>query len=601
MGIPTVNGAILFDRDYLANPLVFCGTVGLAPHNSHPRNLKPGDRVVVIGGRTGRDGVHGATFSSIELGGEGGNVAGSVVQIGNPIIEKKTLDLLLKARDLKLYSSLTDCGGGGLSSAVGEMGQETGVQVELEKIPLKYAGLEPWEIWLSEAQERMLLAIPPENMEAFLELCRVEEVEASDIGVFTNDGLLTLNYNGQQAGQLQMEFLHKGLPRRELEARWQAPRPRPSEQRAHYEHHRPYQGYGNVLLRILADPNIASKEAVIRRYDHEVQGQTVIKPLVGVANDGPSDAAVLRPLPNSNRGIVISNGINPRYSLLDPYHMAACAIDEAIRNAVAVGGDLKVMGLLDNFCWGNPNVPERLGELSRAAMACRDYALAFGLPFISGKDSLNNEFTDPVTKQRSAIPGTLLISALGIVEDVTRCITMDLKQPGNLIYIVGRTRPELGASYYAKYHGQVEGDVPKVEAGPALRTFRGLSKAIYNGLVASCHDLSEGGLVVAAAEMSIASGYGMRLDLLHVPYAGSKADKTNASILFSETPSRFIVEIEPAKQAEFEAAMNGTVCERIGVVLEDDEFTVSGLHGATVLRQHVSALKIAWQTPLIAK
>jgi len=601
MGIPTVNGAILFDPGYVANPLVFCGTVGIAPHGSHPSNLKPGDLVVVVGGRTGRDGIHGATFSSIELGGEQiAAEAGSVVQIGNPIVEKKTLDLILKARDLKLYSAITDCGGGGLSSAVGEMGKDTGVRVELEKIPLKYAGLEPWEIWLSEAQERMLLAIEPAKLDKFMELCKLENVEATVIGEFTNDNLLTLNYAGNTVGSLKMDFLHNGLPRRELSARWQRRATRPRNLRAEYEHSRPYQGYENVLLKILADPNIASKEQVIRLYDHEVQGGTVVKPLVGQANDGPSDAAVIRPLPDSKRGFVISNGINPRYSLIDPYHMAACAIDEAVRNAVAVGADIKHMALLDNFCWGNPNVPERLGELTRAVMACRDYALAFGLPFISGKDSLNNEYKDPATGKRIAIPGTLLVSAISIIEDVERAVTMDLKQPGNLIYILGRTRPELGASYYSKLYGLIEGEVPKVEAGSALRNFRALSKAIHEGLVSSCHDMSEGGLAVAAAEMSIAGGYGMRLDLLHLPYSGLRRDRTNAAILFSETPSRFLIEVEPDKKEAFEAAMHGTVFARIGVVLEDDEFSITGLSSATMLRLHIGALKAAWKEPLFA-
>jgi phosphoribosylformylglycinamidine synthase len=599
MGIPTVNGAVLFDFGYVSNPLVFCGTVGLAPHGSHPRNVKVGDRVVVVGGRTGRDGIHGATFSSIELGGEEvAAEAGSVVQIGNPIVEKKVLDLILKARDLKLYNAITDCGGGGLSSAIGEMGQETGVRVELEKVPLKYAGLEPWEIWISEAQERMLLAIPPENLPEFLELCRVEEVEATDLGEFTGDALLTLNYRGHTVGQLKMDFLHNGLPRRRLQARWQRRAPRPRKLRAHYEHHRPYQGYGNILMKLLSDPNIASKEQVIRLYDHEVQGGTVVKPLVGQNNDGPGDAAVVRPLPGSKKGIVISNGINPRYGLLDPYHMAACAIDEAVRNAVAVGADLRRMALLDNFCWGNPNVPERLGELTRAVMACRDYSLAFGLPFISGKDSLNNEFFDPATGTRIAIPGTLLVSAISVMPDASKAVTMDLKQPGNLLYLVGKTRPELGASYYSKYHGQVEGEVPKVEAGSALRGFRALSKAVRLGLVRSCHDLSEGGLAVAAAEMAIAGGYGMRLNLIKVPYDGSKADRTNAALMFSETPSRFLVEVSPEYSVGFEKAMQGVVFARVGSVLEDDEFTITGLSSATVLRQHVADLKKAWQTPL---
>lgn len=608
MGLPTVNGAILFDRGFLANPLVFCGTVGLAPHGSHPRNQAVGDRIVVIGGRTGRDGIHGATFSSIELGGDAletetaeatGGKAASVVQIGNPIEEKKTLDLLLKARDRRLYNAITDCGAGGLSSAVGEMGADLGVRMELSRVPLKYAGLDPWEIWVSEAQERMVLAISPDKLPEFMELCQVEGVEATDLGEFTGDGLLSLFYNDQPVGQLKMQFLHNGLPRRHLTATWQDRAPRPIKRRAHYEHHRPYQGYNVVLQRILADPNIASKEAVIRVYDHEVQGGTVIKPLVGPGHDGPGDAAIIQPLPGSTKGLVISNGINPRYSLLDPYHMAACAIDEAVRNAIAVGANLDRMALLDNFCWGNPNDPARLGELVRAALACRDFALAFGLPYISGKDSLNNEFRDPTTGERTAIPGTLLISALGVIDDFTKAVTMDLKAEGNLLYIAGRTRPELGASYYAKYHGQVEGEVPKVEAGSALRTFRAVTKAIRQGLVRSCHDLSEGGLAVAAAEMAFAGGLGLRYDLTRVPYIGPKSDRTNATLLFSETPSRFLLEVEPARRAEFEAAMAGSVVALVGTVLADDEYTVRGLTTATVLRVRSSELKRAWQTPLI--
>jgi phosphoribosylformylglycinamidine synthase len=603
MGIPTVNGALVFDRGYVSNPLVFCGTVGLAPHGSHPRQPEVGDRVVVIGGRTGRDGIHGATFSSIELGGEAANATdnklATVVQIGNPIEEKKMLDLLLVARDRQLYHAVTDCGAGGLSSAVGEMGADLGVRVELARVPLKYAGLEPWEIWVSEAQERMVLAIPPARWQEFLELCRIEGVEATDLGEFTGDGKLTLLYDGRTVGQLDMQFLHHGLPRRRMQAHWQAPPPRAIYQRAHYEHHRPYQGYAAVLKRILADPTIASKESVVRVYDYEVQGGTVVKPLVGIQNDGPGDAAIIKPLPGSNRGLVISNGINPRYSLLDPYHMAACAIDEAVRNAVAVGASLDRMALLDNFCWGNPNNPARLGELARAAAACRDYALALGLPFISGKDSLNNEYRDPTTGETSAILGTLLISAISVIDDITKAVTMDLKRAGNLIYIVGRTRPELGAGYYAKYHGQFEGEVPKVDTGAARRNFRSVSKAIKAGLVRSCHDLSEGGLAVAAAEMAFAGGLGIRYDLTHVPYAGSKADRTNAALLFSETPSRFLLEIEPENRTEFETLMQGCVCEYIGVVLDHDEYTVLGLSTATVLRVRASELKEAWQTPIM--
>lgn len=606
MGIPTVNGAILFDQGFLANPLVFCGTVGLAPKGKHPRNQATGDRIIVIGGRTGRDGIHGATFSSIELGGAGQQdtqaatgQAASVVQIGNPIEEKKTLDLLLKARDRGLYSAVTDCGAGGLSSAIGEMGADLGARVELADVPLKYAGLEPWEIWVSEAQERMVLAVPPANLDEFRRLCELEGVEVTDLGEFTDDGQLTLLYDDQTVGQLKMEFLHHGLPPRRMTARWQPVSPTPAQRQPHFDHHRPYQGYTSDLLRILSDPNVASKEAVIRVYDHEVLGATVLKPLVGVANDGPGDAAVLKPLAGSNRGLVISNGINPRYGLLDPYHMAACAIDEAIRNAVAVGANLDRMALLDNFCWGNPAVPERLGELTRAVLACRDYALAFKLPFISGKDSLNNEFRDAASGKRVAIPGTLLISAFAVLDDITKVVSMDFKEAGNLLYLVGRTKPELGGSYFAKHHGQVEGNVPQVETGPALRTFRAVHRAIQGGLVRSCHDLSEGGLAVAVAEMSFAGGLGVRYDLTHVPYAGPKADRTNAALLFSESPSRFLVEVAPEHKEAFEKTLKGATFAQVGLVLAEDEYTVTGLTTATVLRTHVSTLKKAWQTPLV--
>ena len=605
MGIPTVNGAILFDRGYLANPLVFCGTVGLSPKGKHPRNQQIGDRIIVIGGRTGRDGIHGATFSSIELGGDsqaaGSNTgqAASVVQIGNPIEEKKTLDLMLKARDRELYSAVTDCGAGGLSSAIGEMGADLGVKVELARVPLKYAGLEPWEIWVSEAQERMVLAVPPANLAEFERLCELEGVEVTDLGEFTGDGQLDLRFNDQPVGNLKMEFLHHGLPRRQMTARWQPRAPRTTPRPTHHESNRPYQGYVIDLKKILADPNVASKEAVIRVYDHEVQGATIIKPLVGVKNDGPGDAAVIKPLANSNRGLVISNGINPRYGLLDPYHMAANVIDEAIRNAVAVGANLDRMALLDNFCWGNPAVPERLGELTRAVLACRDYALAFSLPFISGKDSLNNEFRDMASGQRVAIPGTLLISAFAVLDDVTKAVTMDFKEAGNLLYIVGKTKAELGGSYYAKYHGQVEGEVPQVEAASALRTFKNLHRAIKAGLVRSCHDLSEGGLAVAAAEMAFSGGLGVRFDLTHVPYSGNKTDRTNTALLFSESASRFLVEVEPDQKTAFEKALGSATFAQIGQVLAEDEYTVTGLTTATVVRVHASELKKAWQTPLV--
>ncbi|HMP08291.1 MAG TPA: AIR synthase-related protein, partial [Lacipirellulaceae bacterium] len=386
MGIPTVNGAVYFDPRYLGNPLVYCGNVGLIPREMSFKAARPDDLIVAIGGRTGRDGIHGATFSSAELTHESESLSGGAVQIGNAIEEKKVLDVLLAARDRGLYTAVTDCGAGGFSSAVGEMGEAIGAEVRLDWAPVKYAGLSYTEIWISEAQERMVVSVPEEHWTALHELCASEDVEATIIGRFTPTGRLTLKYQDHQVGELPMEFLHKGRPPVVRQAEFSPPpdRPQPPVDR---------DDYTADLLRILSSPNVASKEWIIRQYDHEVQGGSVVKPLVGVAGDGPSDAAVVRPVLGSPRGIVVACGMNPRYGDFDPYDMAASAIDEAIRNCVAVGADPARIALLDNFCWGDCERPETLGSLVRAALACHDASLALEAPFISGKDSLNNEFS----------------------------------------------------------------------------------------------------------------------------------------------------------------------------------------------------------------
>ncbi|HEU5100298.1 MAG TPA: AIR synthase-related protein, partial [Roseiflexaceae bacterium] len=390
LGIPTVNGAVLYDSGYTANPLVFCGTVGLAPRGKHPRNVQPGDAVVVLGGRTGRDGIHGATFSSVELTHTTAQDVGSAVQIGDPITEKKVLDVLLQARDAGLYSAITDCGAGGLSSAVGEMGEATGAHVALDDVPLKYAGLQPWEIWLSEAQERMVLAVPPASLEALLALCAGEDVEATVIGQFTGDGRLTVTHGGHTVVDLAMTFLHKGIPQRMLDAVWKTKDQRPKTNDEAREHAPLVLGPSSLVLALkalLAHPNIASKAPIIRTYDHEVRGGTVVKPLVGAHCDGPGDAAVLQPVRTTTLGLALGCGINPRYGQIDPYWMALACVDEALRNIVAVGGDPRQAAILDNFCWGDPRQPDRMAGLTRAAAGCYDAALAFGTPFISGKDS----------------------------------------------------------------------------------------------------------------------------------------------------------------------------------------------------------------------
>lgn len=588
LGIPTVNGAVLYDPGYIANPLVYCGTVGLAPRGRHPRGARPGDLVVALGGRTGRDGIHGATFSSEELTHTTATDVGSAVQIGDPITEKKMIDVVLQARDAGLYRAITDCGAGGLSSAVGEMGEETGAAVELERVPLKYAGLQPWEIWLSEAQERMVLAVPPEKADALLALCASEDVEASVIGRFTGDGRLTVTHHDLTLVSLGMEFLHGGRPQRVLDAIWSPARspeaPDPAQRAA--------PALGEVLCALLAHPNIASKATIIHSYDHEVQGRTVVKPLVGALLDGPGDAAVLQPLRSSMRGAAIGCGINPRYGLHDPYWMALACIDEAIRNVVAVGGDPGQAAILDNFCWGDPRHPDRMAGLTRAAAGCYDAAMAYRAPFISGKDSLNNEYR-AADGTRTPIPPTLLISALAIVPDVRRAMTSDLKEAGNHVYLVGLTKDELLGSH-AALCGLPEGEsaLPHVDLASAPAIMRAVHAAISGGLVRACHDLSEGGLAVAAAEMAIGGNLGLTIDLGRAARAEGTSD---TQLLFSESPTRFLLEVQAADAAAFESALAGLPCARIGEVTNAPDLVVIGAMGDPAVRMPLAELRAAWQ------
>ena len=624
MGIPTVNGAIVYDPGYTANPLVFCGCLGILPRGAHRTEPQPGDLVVVIGGRTGRDGLRGATFSSMEMDHRTGQVAGSAVQIGHPIHEKQALEAVLAARDAGLYTAITDCGAGGLSSAVGEMAKDLGAAVHLERVPLKYPGLRPWEIWLSEAQERMVLALPPGNLPAFEAICRGLDVEATVLGHFTGDGLVTLRYEGRLVGQLPAEFLHDGIPRRRLRAVWTDQGSGIRDQEAPalvFNHLAPDPCHltpDKALLALLAAPDTRSKEDVVRRYDHEVQGATVVKPFVGPANQGPSDAAVLLPMEasraGSRQGLALAAGINPAYSSLDPYRMAWAAVDEAVRNCVAVGADPDRIALLDNFCWGNPLLPDRLGGLVRCAQGCYDAAAAYGMPYVSGKDSLNNEYTG-ADGRKHAIPGTLLISALGIVPDVRRTATSDLKAAGDLLYVVGATGGELGGSAYARLNGLAGGSAPQ-PVPAALATFRALHGAIAAGLVRACHDLSEGGLAVALAEMALAGGLGADLDLACVPILREDvkregaADPHHASrithhtipltpddtaVAFSESLSRFIVEVAPGDAAAFEACFAGLVCEPVGCVRADDAVRLIGLAGRPFIETTLAAVEQAWR------
>lgn len=595
-GIPTVNGSLVFDDRYLGKPLVYCGTGGIMPREvlgqpSHVKRVFPGDLIVMTGGRIGKDGIHGATFSSEELH-EGSPV--TAVQIGDPITQKRMTDFLLQARDLGLYTCITDNGAGGLSSSVGEMAlQAGGCELHLEKAPLKYTGLKPWEILLSEAQERMTIAVSPEKIDRLFAMAEKMGVEATVLGSFTHSGVFHILYDAKTVAYLDMEFLHKGVPPLVMEAQWERRR----YDEPDFESPR---DLGSSLKQMLGRLNICSKESVVRQYDHEVQGGSVVKPLVGVHNDGPGDAAVIRPVLEISEGVVVSHGICPRYGDIDTYHMAACAIDEALRNYCAVGGNLNRVAGLDNFCWcdpikaeKNPDGDYKLAQLVRACMALYDYTTAFGVPCISGKDSMKNDYR--VGDIKISIPPTLLFSVMGKIDDVTKAVTMDVKGAGDAVYILGETFDELGGSEYYAIHRRIGNRVPTVDAARAQSLYRALSGAMASGMVASCHDCSDGGLGVALAESSFAGGLGVEVDLRKVPAQGiTRSD----SLFYSESASRFIATVHPHQQAAFEEAMNGEVFAEIGTVAPNTTFRVVGLSGEVVVKADIDELKEAWQKTL---
>jgi phosphoribosylformylglycinamidine synthase len=595
-GIPTINGSIYFDERFAGKPLVFCGTIAIMPAivNGKPSENKkalPGDHIVMTGGRIGKDGIHGATFSSEEL--HEGSPA-TAVQIGDPITQKKMFDCLLKARDRGLYNCMTDNGAGGLSSSVGEMAEDTnGFELHLDKAPLKYAGLQPWEIFISEAQERMTLAVPPDKLDAFLALCAKMDVEATVLGTFTDSGKFHVLYEGKTISYMDMAFVHEGLPPMQMVARWEQPRyPEPVYPSA--------PELGKELKNLLSSLNICSKEYVVRQYDHEVQGGSVVKPLTGIMNDGPSDAAVVRPLLDSFEGVVAAHGICSRYSDIDAYNMGACAVDEAVRNAVCVGANIEHMAGLDNFCWCDPILsektpdgPYKLAQLVRANQALARYAKAYGVPCISGKDSMKNDYMIGDTK--ISIPPTLLFSVVAKIDDIRTAVTMDAKKAGDYVYILGTTHNELGASEYAVQHGAVGNIVPQVRENESLPRYKALNKAMAQTLIASCHDCADGGLGVALAETAFAGGLGMEINLGLVPK--QDIDKEDL-LLFSESQSRFVVTVTPDKAEQFEKTMGKTIYARVGTIIKEPILTMKGFSGDTVLSENINALKEAWQKTL---
>lgn len=598
-GVPTVNGSIVFDERFAGKPLVFCGTAGLMPSEingipGHEKSIKPGDLIVMTGGRIGIDGIHGATSSSEELN---ENSPATTVQLGDPILQKRMFDFLLAARDQGLYRFITDNGAGGLSSSVGEMSEESGgCRMDLAKAPLKYPGLHPWEILISEAQERMSIAVPPEKIDQLLELSRHFGVESTVLGEFTDSGFFHITYKDKTVAWLPLRFMHDGVPEMQIQARWQPPvNPEaPAQQK---------DDWTPDLVKLLGRLNICSKESVFRRFDHEVQGGSIIKPFAGADNDGPSDAAVVQPVPDSFKGVVVSHGICPAYSDIDTYHMSANAIDEALRNYIAVGGNPDHWAGLDNFCWCDPVLsektpdgPYKMAQLVRANQALLDYCVPLNLPLISGKDSMKNDFYDGTVK--ISIPPTLLFSLIGTIPDVRRAVSMDFKQAGDVIYLLGNTEDELGGSEYLAMQGYVGNNVPKVDVESALKRYKALHQAMMAGLVASAHDLAGGGLAVALAESAFAGGLGCQVELEKVCYEGAADSKRDELLLFSESASRLLITVKPENTAAFEAALAGTAFSKIGQVAETDSVIITGFNGKPVLNGNLAELKSVWQRTL---
>lgn len=575
-GIPTISGFMKFDKRYRGKPLVFAGTVGLIPrkignHLSHEKSANPGDYIVVVGGRVGLDGIHGATFSSVTLDSASPATA---VQIGDPITQKKLSDAIVKeARDLNLYTSITDNGAGGISCSVAEMAKECGgAKVNLNKVPLKYPGLRPWEIWISESQERMTLAVPKKNWKTFHKLMESRGVEATVIGEFTNSGKVVVEWNGKKIMDMSMEFLHNGLPKHSLTTS--------PVQKTYTDPQMPHgSSRTKVLEELLATLNIGGSAFLSEQYDHEVQASSVLKPLSGAGRIN-TDAQVFHPVLNSNKGVVLSSGAYPSYGDISAYHMTASALDTAVRNTIACGGKLSHLAILDNFCWCSSNEKTRLYELVQAVRACYDYAVGYGTPFISGKDSMFNDFNGHDEKGESvkiSIPPTLLISSIGVMPDIYKTVSPEFKNAGDLIYLLGETNDELGASEYFKLLADQEKDdalgssVPKVDLKKNLKTYIALEQAIERELVASSLSISSGGLGIALAKASIGGMLGCNVSIKNLPGSATSVD----SKLFSESQGRILLSVTPKNVASFEKIVKSIPYAKLGQVSRDGKVIIT--------------------------
>ena len=585
-GIPTPQGFVTFDDRFVGKPLVFVGTIGLIPRKingkpGHEKKANAGDKIVVAGGRVGRDGIHGATFSSVAL--DEGSPA-TAVQIGDPITQKKMSDAIIKEiRDLGLYTAITDNGAGGMSSSIGEMAEQSGgFHVELEKVPLKYPGMAPWEIWISESQERMTMAVPPENVDELIALFEKRGVEATVVGTYTDDQRAKITYHDEVIMDMEMDFLHDGNPETPLKTTFTRGGEDEPDLDAPSDH-------AQTLCDMMGQLNICSKEFISTQYDHNVQGSAVLGPLQGPGRVY-AEASITKPVLTSEKGVVLSQGLFPRYSDIDTAAMAAAGLDLAVRNAIAAGVDLNQLALLDNFCWCSSDEPERLGQLKRAVETIYEMAVKYETPFISGKDSMFNDFKGFDANGKAfkiSAPPTLLASSIGVIPNVDRAISLAPKAVGDLVYILGETKDELGASEYYDLHNELGNNVPETDSHQNLRLYKLYGRASRDKLIASAYALNYGGLGVALAKKAIASQMGMDIDLSGIDLSAEKA-------LYSESTGRILVTVAPQNKAKFEKNFKGFEhCTHIGHVAYGNTLNIQN-----VLKADIEKLDKAYKAPL---
>jgi phosphoribosylformylglycinamidine synthase II len=603
-GVPTPFGQVLFDNGYMGKCLVFVTAMGIMPaaiagESSHMKRTSHADLIIMSGGRVGKDGIHGVTAAS-ETYSE--NTPAGHVQIGDPYTQKKMHDFLVEARDEGLISYITDNGGGGLSSSIGESARfSNGCRVDLDKVPLKYTGLDQWEIWVSESQERMTIAVKPDRLDRFMELSRKHAVESTVIGEYNDSGYLRLDYDGKTCAYISMDFMKSDFPQWEFDAEWTPPELRGIREPVISEPHR----HGAVLKAMLSRPNICSKNWIARQYDHEVQGGCVIKPLVGKNRDIPGDAIVVMPVLGVNRGIATSQAMNPFYSEIDTYHMTAVTIDEAVRKVLAVGGDPQHLGGVDNFCWPtiqynperNPDGKYKAAQLVRSNWALRDYCLNYGIPLLSGKDSMyiDGNLEGPFGERRkvSGMP-TLLFTVSSVIKEIERCVTMDAKVPGDLVYVLGRTRNELGGSEYYQMMDHIGLNVPMLDAKECFQLYLKFHEAVQQGLISSAHAVTRGGLAVHLALTAMAGETGMDIRLADLPSDQALSDSV---LLYSESAGRFVVTVDPARRDAFERIFAGEAIGRIGTVIGSSLFRIYGRDGSAIIEEDITLLKDCWKKP----